>query len=119
MQLGQQNVARVFHLLFPVVVNPNYYLLYVTDLIPDAIICGVLSTCQHNWYFHDIFTIFLRYSACITSVICVKCRDLRSVITIFSQLMIFLRYFHDIFTICSLYCHDSRYFQDIFRIFSR
>ena len=64
-----------------------------------------LTTWRH---FHDIFTIFSRYSACIISVICVKSRDLRSVITIFSRLMIFSRYFH-----------DSRYFQDIFRIFSR
>ena len=64
-----------------------------------------LTTWRH---FHDIFTIFSRYSACIISVICVKSRDLRSVITIFSRLMIFSRYFH-----------DSRYFQDIFTTFSR
>ena len=57
-------------------------------------------------YFHSIFTVFSQYSAWIFSVICVaKSRELRNVITISSQLMIFSRYFH-----------DSRYFQDIFTV---
>ena len=64
-----------------------------------------LTTWRH---FHNILTAFSRYSVCIISVICVKSCDLRSVITIFSRLMIFSPYFH-----------DSRYFQDVIRIFSR
>ena len=91
-----------------------------------------VTTLRH---FHDIFTIFSRYSACIISVICVKSRDLRSVIKIFS------RYFHDIFMmiesrhlhhfihLCQeswfaqrnndIFTTEDMYFHDIFTIFSR